>query len=378
MTIPSMTFSRDPRDYFHHWAPVYAFGDPDLIKSDGGEESTEARGLIGGVVSTEMVDFQGDKVLQKGLNWDYFLGNGWFNDNHDKTILGYPTKVEKGDTETRVEGYLLLDKPRAREFYETAVALKKAETDRTLGYSVEGKILERDPEQPHIITKALVMRVALTEHPVNPGTSLEPLVDMAKSLTAGYQTPASTTGDDNGAYSPAMPESIMRSKPRNDFSALDDVKNVMTVYKALPATAKSWPRAEELYKMCGKDLQKACSYAAQEKPPRKEMPQLSKARLLRVVSKLRKEGVMVKTATVEPSQLSSTQQAINGPKVREMAKVVDKFANDRILVSSDMKILDGHHRVAALRKAGRQVQVYKADMVMNQLIRHPAVTSEAY
>lgn len=384
MTIPSIQFSTDPRDYFHTWTPVQAL---DLVKaegpdgSDSGDGENESRGWIGGVVSTEMVDFQGDKVLQKGLNWDYFLENGWFNDNHDKTVLGYPTKVTAGDSETRVEGYLLLDIPRAKQFYDTAVALKKSGTKRTLGYSVEGKILERDEEQPHIITKALVMRVALTEHPVNSGTSMEPLVDMAKSLSAGYQTPATTTGEDNGAHSPAMPESIMRTSPKNDLkalSAIDDLKNVLKVFKSMPSDAKNWGRAQELYKMCGKDLKKACSYAASEKPPRKAMPQLNKSGVLRVVSNLRKEGVLVKTETVEPSELKSTQKATNGPKVREMSKVVDQFANDRVLVSSDYKILDGHHRVAALRKAGRQVRIYKADMVMDDLIRHPAVTSEAY
>lgn len=362
-----MDVSTDPQDYFHSWTPI----EP-LLKSLPEEEDAEAyKGYIGGVVSTEMVDFQGEKVMQKGLTWDYFLEHGWFNDNHDSSILGYPTAVTPGDGETRVEGYLLLEKARAKDLYETAVALKKAGDERKLGYSIEGKIVERDKEDPSVVLRADVYRVALTEHPVNPGTSLEPLIDFAKSLSAGYQTPAETTGGDNGPYSPLMRESLGSQLVR-------EYKDVLEVFRNMAPVAKSWERAEEIYKACGKDVHKACSMAKEDRPARREMPQLSKGGMLRVISRLRKEGYAVKAKTVDPRDLEITQKSINGPKVREMVKAVKSFAGDRIITSQDKKILDGHHRVAALKKAGLQAKIYEVPLLMKDLLRHPAVQEEGY
>ncbi len=147
---------------------------------------------IAGIISTETRDRQGEVLLQNGLNFDSFLKNGWYNDNHTKDttgILGYPESVRRfsrgeilpdghvADTNcTWAEGYLLPTK-KADEIWELGQAL--AQTGRRLGYSVEGKIQKRTGPNKKTVAQALVRNVAITNCPVNDNTRLEVL---AKSL----------------------------------------------------------------------------------------------------------------------------------------------------------------------------------------------------
>jgi hypothetical protein len=111
---------------------------------------------------------------------------GWLNYEHQQGpehIVGYPTVVRpavfEGKQATMIEGYLLLDRPRAKEVYESAKAIQKAADGRSIGFSVEGQVLERDNKDPKIITKARILNVSVTAHPVNPDARLEVL---ARSL----------------------------------------------------------------------------------------------------------------------------------------------------------------------------------------------------
>jgi hypothetical protein len=163
----------------------------DLSKSETGEagEQAENKAPIGGIISTDTVDLQGDRILQAGCDWSYFLKRGWFNYEHKpgaENIVGIPKSVqpvtlEGGKQATRVEGVLLLDRPRAKEVYEAAKAIQKAGEGRSIGFSVEGQVLQRDPANPKIVTKARILNVSVTAHPVNPDARLEVL---ARSLEA--------------------------------------------------------------------------------------------------------------------------------------------------------------------------------------------------
>lgn len=143
---------------------------------------------IGGIVSTDHLDRQQEVLLQDGLDFSPFLKSGWFNDNHDNStdsVIGYPETAElrslpDGRKGWYVEGYLLKGSERADRIWDLANALQK--TDRRLGFSVEGSIVERDPSNPSHVKKAIVREVAITKCPVNTNTSLGVL---AKSLSAG-------------------------------------------------------------------------------------------------------------------------------------------------------------------------------------------------
>lgn len=167
----------------------------------GGETATERR--IGGICTTDGLDRQSEIVLADGLDFEPFLKGGWFNDNHDDatdSVVGYPIRAEmkdlgQGRKGWYVEGFMLKGDgtTRADKLWKLANSLQK--TDRRLGFSVEGKILERDPENPHIVRKAVVSEVAITKCPVNTETSLAVL---AKSLSAGSAVSApgvATPGD---------------------------------------------------------------------------------------------------------------------------------------------------------------------------------------
>jgi hypothetical protein len=169
----------DPIDLFAVWTPI------DVTKSAESDKDP-LKAPIAGIVSTEGIDLQGDTIIQSGCDWDYFLKNGWLNYEHKQGpeyIVGYPTnvtsKLHNGKEATSIEGYLLLDRPRAKEVYDSAKAIQKASDGRAIGFSVEGQVLQRDKEDHKIITKARILNVSITAHPVNPDARLEVL---ARSL----------------------------------------------------------------------------------------------------------------------------------------------------------------------------------------------------
>lgn len=158
--------------------------------SDGDEDDNKIK--IGGIISSDIKDQQGDVLLQDGMDWSYFLKRGYFNWEHQQgpeNILGVPEKVEMvnidGKKATKVEGYLLLNTPKAKEVYTAIKAINDSKLDRQIGFSVEGQILERDKLNPKIVKRAKILNVSITAHPVNPDAKLELL---ARSLMAKEQT----------------------------------------------------------------------------------------------------------------------------------------------------------------------------------------------
>lgn len=152
---------------------------------------------LGGICTTDGIDRQGERILQDNLDWDDFLKNGWFNDNHSsKTVdvLGYPDKTSlirfaPGDmlpngatavaNGTWVEGWLL-NTAAADQIWELAQALQG--TDRTLGFSVEGSIVKRQGAGNKVIAKAKIRNVAITSCPVNVQCRLDVLVRSLQAI----------------------------------------------------------------------------------------------------------------------------------------------------------------------------------------------------
>jgi hypothetical protein len=154
---------------------------------------------IGGIVSTDQLDKQGEEVVQEGLDFRPFLREGWYNDNHGQRtsdVLGYPTDafyVSQGSQLPNgriaenngwwAEGYLL-NTTEARKVWEVcdAATASTIPGDRKLGFSIEGKVGRRDKTKPTRIMTALVRNVAITHCPVNTGTEV---ASLAKALMAG-------------------------------------------------------------------------------------------------------------------------------------------------------------------------------------------------
>ena len=177
----------------------FRFDIPCTFFHKAGEAGKERR--IGGIISTEHKDKQGETVLQRGLNLESFLQGGWINDNHSRDtagIVGYPLEVKrtvhKGKQATYFEGYLLEGHDPADKIWNLGNALQK--TDRKLGFSIEGKVRRRAGVDGKVIAEADVSNVAITNCPVNTATGMEVLAksmmalenlddDLAKALAAG-------------------------------------------------------------------------------------------------------------------------------------------------------------------------------------------------
>lgn len=143
------------------------------------KKGSDGKTWIEGIASVESPDLVGETVIQKGMDIGYFLKKGFFNDNHDKTTsgkIGIPTEAKITPQGFFVKGYLL-DTDRARSVVELADALQKSGGERRLGFSVEGKVREKDGK---LIKKCWVKDVAITAEPIHPETYL----NIVKSLSA--------------------------------------------------------------------------------------------------------------------------------------------------------------------------------------------------
>lgn len=206
-------------------------------------DSDENIAKIAGVISTDEIDLQGESVKQDGLDFTYFLKKGCFNYEHKagaENMLGYPTKVRQRKGYTEVEGVLLLDKPKAQDIYQTAQALRKAGRQRTLGFSIEGQVLERDSMKPQLVTKARVINCAITSNPINPNTSLELIKSIMALKGVGYQTPSQIDSNGISALVPQQLSSDLvnaSSTVNSEFSLSDErlERTIRTLNKLFPS-----------------------------------------------------------------------------------------------------------------------------------------------
>lgn len=153
---------------FHFWMPV------EVIKKSEGER------IIQGIASTPDRDLQGEVVMQNGIDYGYFMKKGWINDDHNKGPehkVGEPLecKITKKGFWVKARLYKGLD--RAEHWWKLIKALDENQSDRKIGFSIEGKILRRDGKT---IQKCWLTDVAITSSPVNTNTWAE----IVKSLGA--------------------------------------------------------------------------------------------------------------------------------------------------------------------------------------------------
>lgn len=152
-------------DDFIVWTPVDTSA---IEKAERSGEDVEVTRPIGGWCSTENLDRQDEVVVARGLDFSEFVAFGYFNDNHRQdtsSVLGYPRVAKLVKSRWWTEGNLLVGYPPADRVWELAKALRKSRAPRNLGFSIEGKVLERDGGNK--IVRAKVRNVAITNAPVN-------------------------------------------------------------------------------------------------------------------------------------------------------------------------------------------------------------------
>jgi len=175
----------------------------DLRKSLDSSTEDEDR-FVFGLASTEDSDMEGEQMLQKGLDIEYFKNYGFFNYDHWKgpeAIIGEPIPDHLAITNEgfQVAGRLYKGSKLADDTWNLIRVLHKSQAKRNLSFSVEGVIVERDPINPKIVTKAAITEVAITPRPINPKATLKTLlksfrgemddseIELIKALEAGYE-----------------------------------------------------------------------------------------------------------------------------------------------------------------------------------------------
>lgn len=158
---------------FNFWCPVEI---SKAIDQETGEELM----LLGGIASTADEDSDGEFLDPKGFDIKPLIESGMVNWHHQAktcpaTIVGEPLKAEIKKEGLYIETKLYPSSQVARDIWELAKTLNKDSNTRRLGYSIEGKVLERKSEDRNSpdykkITKAVITGVAITHQPKNPKT----------------------------------------------------------------------------------------------------------------------------------------------------------------------------------------------------------------
>jgi hypothetical protein len=160
--------------------PLFYFFAP-LVKGAGKEKDGDR--IIEGVAATPDRDAHGETVRMDGLDVSYLFRFGKINWEHRKEpgyIIGKPLNGDITPERFKLRSKLFKGMPIADQAWSLLQATSD-DDEPALGYSVEGKVLERNPRNPTDVIRAMVVNVALTANPVNANT----YADVVKSFGGG-------------------------------------------------------------------------------------------------------------------------------------------------------------------------------------------------
>lgn len=148
---------------------------------------------VEGLASTDKLDLDQQILKPSGFILDYFNKSGFINWNHQSAvspdaIIGEPVETKVNDENFFLKAKLYGWSNLAKNIYTIALNLEKDEdSDRTLGWSVEGLSLEVEKD---FVTKMLVTNVALCFTPKNNDSYAKIVkgitLDEVKELRKGY------------------------------------------------------------------------------------------------------------------------------------------------------------------------------------------------
>lgn len=210
-------------DVFSTFQPL----DLKLIKSEDGGKVYK----ISGIATTEHTDTAGEIILQNGIDWSYCLSSGSFNYDHSNLpahILGAPQSVQmvkhNGKSATKISGILYGDKQIVKDLVENVKLMRSTKSGRSLGFSIEGQVIQRDNKNPKIITRAKVLNVSLTHQPANQ----EATVQLVKNILANMENKESM----NKSEYDDLPMTYKQSKMLEEYSL-----KLCDLLKSLPMDA---------------------------------------------------------------------------------------------------------------------------------------------
>lgn len=164
--------NNEDKNKFHFFVPA------DIEKAEDSSSEDRGKMKIKGVASTPDRDSDDEVLDPEGFVLDFFLKSGFLNWHHrakedPAAIVGEPTMAEVRDNGLYIEGELYKDSELAKSIYDLAKTLKDRDSSRRLGFSIEGKVLERDLVDDRKIKKALITGCAITPTPKNPHTIMD-------------------------------------------------------------------------------------------------------------------------------------------------------------------------------------------------------------
>lgn len=176
---------KDSNDFLAWFESDIAVGD--VLEKAGDSSPQSLLAPISGIASSESADADEDEIEQDGLDWQFALSKGIFTYEHPidiSRLAGYPERVSRvtlpnGRLATRIEGQLYLNRPYGKLVYDTQKAMAQAGGRRSLGFSIEGRVL-KGGRKGKKITHAQVLSVAISPAPKNPDT----WCDLAASMFA--------------------------------------------------------------------------------------------------------------------------------------------------------------------------------------------------
>lgn len=106
---------------------------------------------------------------------------------------------------------------------------------------------------------------------------------------------------------------------------------------------------------------------------RNDMPQIEQKDYDDYVKHLKTNGITLTTDTVDPDTLKPTQKDFSKPGIeRSIEKFIEVIKGKRdlepIIISSDNRVLDGHHRWLAHKNIGMKIPVLKANVKIKKLL----------
>ena len=196
---------------------------------------------IKGIASTDDQDIEGETLEPSGYNLDVFLKNGTLNYEHlskrsPKYIIGEPINAYIKDNKMFLEGKLWSNSEIARDVYNKIKEMGDSGTDRRAGFSIEGKVLARDPINPKRITKALITNCAITFSPVNGNALIDIVKGTQKEDYVDLQYDQDTEDKD---FIFEFDKDGKKFRVGKDYKVYEVIKKAMDVAAVKPLTPES-------------------------------------------------------------------------------------------------------------------------------------------
>jgi hypothetical protein len=219
----------------------FEFHVPVEIKKSG--NSNDGKMILGGIASTADRDREGEMLIPEGFDYNFLLKSGYINWHHQasknpEAIIGEPTMAKLVKGGLYIEAELYRDSDMAQKAYSLAQVLNKNSQKRKLGWSIEGKVVERDPANPNRVTKARITGVALTHMPINPKTFVSicksMVEDKALDHTKDYTATEAVQSTANGGKTKVI---TMGNKSVEVKKGIEDDDDIVITVKSLNTTS---------------------------------------------------------------------------------------------------------------------------------------------